>query len=218
MYDFTHGEFAENMTRVENLMGAYQELDSHDIGTTQMRKDVLRASAVFLHSTLEEVVRNLFLFCLPHCDPKSLDKIPFVGHEATHRPKEILLGQLKAYSGRIVENVIVESINAYVDSMNINGTDQLADCLKIAEIEVEPLRKYFANLASLMKRRHQIVHQMDRTSSPSGADISIADIDVATIRVWKESLESFAECLMKIVGTNTRWVVQQSSEINDAKY
>lgn len=205
MYDFTNGEFSENMIRVENLISAYKELEKNGIGSTQMRKDVLRASAVFLHSTLEEVVRNLFLFCLPSCHAKSLDKIPFVGHKRTNRPKEILLGDLKAYSGKLAENIIFDSINAYVDTMNINGTEKLAECLVIAEIKFEPIRKYFATLACLMERRHQIVHQMDRTTSPSSHELSIADIDVAQVEQWKESLVGFTQDLMQIIQAETRW-------------
>ncbi|MBW3532985.1 HEPN domain-containing protein [Shewanella sp. NKUCC06_TVS] len=199
MYDFTHGEFGENITRVENLIEAYNELEANKIGDIQLRKDVLRASIVFMHSSLEEVVRNLFLLRLPNGNTKNLNKIPFAGHETTHRPKEILLGNLKAFSGMLVDNIILRSINEYVDTMSINGSNQLAECLEIADVQIVPLRKYFTSLDSLMKRRHQIVHQMDRANSLDPLLDPITNIDIECVEQWKNDLCGFYRDLMIII-------------------
>lgn len=189
--EFTNGEFNENITRVENLIDAYNKLDTANIGDVQVRKDVLRASVVFLHSTLEEVVRNLYLKRLPECDAKKLNKIPFAGHETTHRPKEILLGSLKEFSGMFVDNVIINSINNYVQTMNINGANQLAECLDLVDIPIAPLRQYFPSLDALMLRRHQIVHQMDRKNSYDPIQGPITDIEVCEVELWKNNLCGF---------------------------
>lgn len=210
--DFTNGEYKENITRVENLIDAYKTLDEANIGDLQVRKDVLRASVVFLHSTLEEIVRNLFLLRLPNGDPKKLNKIPFVGHESTHRPKDILLGSLKEFSGQLVDNLIFHSINNYVDTMSINGANQLADCLELVDLPIHPLRKYFTSLDDLMKRRHQIVHQMDRGNSLDPLRDPITDINVSTVEQWKTDLCCFFSDLLILVENEKSVCVTEQRE------
>lgn len=200
MYDFTLGEFNENLARVDNLIKAYRELEDNDIGDIQVRKDILRASVVLLHSSLEEVIRNLYVYRLPAGRPENLNKIPFVGHETTHRPKEILLGHLSSFKGRFVENIIFDSINSYVDTLNINGVAQLLDCIRMADISVKSFDKEdLASLGTLMARRHQIVHQMDRKKHLDPLKYPINKISINQVNKWKKSLREFVKELTKLV-------------------
>lgn len=195
MKDFTNGEFAENIARVENLVVASRRLAQQNIGDVQLANDVLRAAVVFLHSTLEEVIRNLYLHKLPDVAPESLNKVPFVGQESSHRPRGIQLGELLPFRGRFVENVIRESINEYVNTININNSNQLVECLKLADVSHEPLRHFYEPLDSLMKRRHQVVHQMDRSNELDPLAASVNDIDEASVVVWRSAVEGFAKAL-----------------------
>ena len=193
--DFTSGEFSENLARVDSLIAAAQRLQADGAGGEELHRDVLRAATVFLHSTIEEIVRNLFLTRLPYSTPDRLNKIPLASHESTHRPKPIQLGDLAAFRGRFVENVIIESINRFVDTLNINNSDQLVQCLELADLKIDPVRPFLANVDLLMKRRHQIVHQMDR----AGEDKLVApinDIDEATVQTWRWSVQGFFEAIL----------------------
>jgi hypothetical protein len=111
----------------------------------------------------------------------------------------ILLGELTHYRGKIVENVIYDSIDKYTDTMNINNTNQLTDCLNAVEIPVDGLRKYFAELSLLMARRHQIVHQMDRDNKLDPTTGPVTDIDIASVIKWRDALRGFAQDLMALV-------------------
>lgn len=195
MHDFTNNEFSQNINRVESLIIAYEELVKQSSGDVEVANDVLRAAVVFLHSSLEEIIRNLYLYVLPNASADSLNKIPFATHESSHRPKNIQLGDLLEFKGQFVENVIQESINNHVDTLNINNSTQLVECLKLASIPIEPLRQFLEPLNSLMQRRHQIVHQMDRSNELDPLATTVNVIDVVVVKSWRDALIGFANIL-----------------------
>lgn len=195
MHDFTNNEFQQNITRVDSLIVAYEKLITQSAEEAEVTNDVLRAAVVFLHSCLEEIIRNLYLYNLPNASVESLNKIPFTSHEASHRPKNIQLGDLLEFRGLFVENIIQESINKYVDTLNINNSTQLVECLKLVNIPIEPLRQFFEPLNSLMQRRHQIVHQMDRSNALDPLSYPINTIDITIVKDWKEAVSGFANAL-----------------------
>jgi hypothetical protein len=196
--DFTNGEFADNLGRANNLIAACNQLGGGLAEPPPLAQDVLRAAVVFLHASLEEVVRNLFVRRLPNVTPEKLDQIPLVGSLGHHRPSKILLGSLVQFRGEFVENVIKKSIDAYVDTFNLNNTSELAQCLELAEIDVDLLRQHFALLNELMQRRHQIVHQMDRTNELDPLTVPISSLNIQTVEHWRNALESFVEDLFTV--------------------
>ena len=139
--DFTNGEFADNIGRASNLIAASRRLA--DISGAPLAEDVLRAATVFLHASLEEVIRNLLVLRLPNVAPEKLDEIPLAVETGLRRSSKILLGSLVQFRGKFVDNVITDSIHAYVDTFNLNNTSQLAQCLELAEIETATLRQHF---------------------------------------------------------------------------
>lgn len=198
--DFTNGEFLENQRRVENLISAAAGLAAGSPAQIELSHDVLRAAVVFLHSSLEEIVRNLYVQRLPNVKNKdNLNKIPLLTDPPNIRPAPVFLGQLAQFSGQFVENVIIKSIEAYVDSFNLNNTTQLAQSLQLVEIGVVKVEKYFPELNRLMARRHQIVHQMDRTNALDPLTVPLSPIDIETVSQWKLTLEDFASALFESV-------------------
>ncbi|UZW61543.1 HEPN domain-containing protein [Lysobacter enzymogenes] len=191
MTDFTNGTFRGNMERVEHLIGAARQLGRIEGDSTPQVEDVLRAAVVFMHGTLEEVVRSLYLLRLPNASASTLDKIPFAAHNPKHRDKAIKLGELKNFAGLLVDNVIWESINRHVDSMSINNSDMLNSCLQLAGIKTEPLSGHMPELNNLMKRRHKIAHQMDRDNQYDPGQASPIAIDFERVELWKSTLTAF---------------------------
>lgn len=198
MRDQLEDEFQQNTDRVKNLILAFQLLEENNIEDSETRKDILRAAVVFMHSTLEEIIRNLFIGLLPNGNNRHLNKIPFVGHEV-HHPKGILLGHLKDFNGRFVENIILESIENYVDTLNVNNTTQLSTLFEMVEISTESLRQYFPELESLMKRRHQIVHQMDRSNELDPLMEPVTNIELQTVIDWQNALHDFFSELLRLL-------------------
>ncbi|MBK8067444.1 MAG: hypothetical protein IPK27_07385 [Rhodanobacteraceae bacterium] len=196
MSDILSVEFRENLARVDNLLNAYRALKRHSLCEKQTRMDVLRAAVVMMHSSLEEIIRNMFLIRLPGGSVEALNKIPFVGHEATHRPKQILLGDLSRFRGRFIDNIVRDSIDAYVNTMNLNNAVQLCNCLEMVSLSPEPFRNTFQDLDAMMKRRHQIAHQMDRASDLNLTADPIEKINLRIVLAWRAALQSFHRLLL----------------------
>jgi uncharacterized protein YegP (UPF0339 family) len=164
-----------------------------------LSSDALRAAVVFLHSSLEEVVRHLYIKKMPNASKESLDKIPFLAHEASHRPKSIQLGDLIPYRGQFVENIIADSIEKYVDNLNVNNSTQLVECLKVVNIDPGPFRSHLKKLDELMRRRHQVVHQMDRASELDPLSEPINKISYLAVETWMLTVKQFVDKLFRLV-------------------
>lgn len=199
MFDQIKAEFQQNSGRVENLISAYRALEDNSIGDDQTRKDVLRAAVVLMHSTMEEVIRNLYRWLLPNGTQANLNKIPFVSHEPGGRPKGVMLGELLPFKGRFVSNVIVESIDRYVDTMNLNSTTQLVIALEMVSIDAATLKFSFPQLDLMMKRRHQIVHQMDRDNKFDPLEYPVSDISLDLVVDWEKALHLFFSSLLLLL-------------------
>jgi RiboL-PSP-HEPN len=185
-------ESLENMKRVETIIGLHAKVDKADIGTENERSELLRAAVVFLHSSIEEVVRNLFVEFLPKGDTKTLNELSYFGNGLTDRSKGVLFGDLlKNHSGRFVENVIIDCINAHVDRLNINNSEQLVSQLKKVKIDTDTLSPFLDDLDQLMRRRHQIVHQMDRDDKLDPMSRAVTKIDAKTVKKWFGSVLRF---------------------------
>jgi len=200
MRAYTLAEFEGNLDRVNNLVAIYQELRKPGAGRRSVKSaDTLRAAVVFLHSALEEVIRNLFLWKLPLADSDALDEIPLTGLSATHRPTPFLLGKLVPHRGRFVENIIRESIEAYVDHMNVNNTKELSRCLKMVGLEPKRFSEHFSALQVMMERRHQIVHQMDRNHEFGSGRHPAQSISVRQVSSWRDNLSLFVRAVVAAV-------------------
>ncbi len=100
---------------------------------------------------------------------------------------------LKNHEGKFVENVIFDSINAYVDTLNINDSNKLIALLEKVKIDKVPLSPFLDDLNQIMQRRHQIVHQMDRDDSLDPLTRKISSIDSHTVRKWYDITNQFNE-------------------------
>lgn len=183
-------ESDENLARVDNLINLHARLADQHIGSSAERDDILRSAVVFLHSTIEELVRNLFIERLPNQERAILDEIPFSVHASSHRAKGIMLGELaREYNGIFIENIVLDSINSYVNSMNLNDTTQLSVQLKKVGIDISKISSEFQSINGLMKRRHQIVHQMDRSNSLDPDTYPISEIHESLVVSWRNSVQ-----------------------------
>lgn len=195
--DFTIGEFERNLARARSLIGVYELSRGGAKGRRSVSKsDVLRAATVFLHSSLEEVFRNVFLWKLPSGRQDVLNKIPLVGSKPNNRPAAFLLGELAAHRGRIVDNVIRASIEQYVDNMNINHVPELQVCIEMIGLNPSNFTAFYPDLGRMMARRHQIVHQMDRNHQAGVGQHSAQSISVALVERWASNLNGFVRSMV----------------------
>jgi hypothetical protein len=197
MLDTIRENFEENLERVENLVTVYESHpDAHGEGRKSAQVlDILRAAVVFLHAALEEALRSVARWKLPSADSAILDEIPLVGQGSN--PKKFLLGELADHRGKRIDDVLTESVNAYLEHSNYNNTADITKLLRSVGVVVDAAVNYrFADIQALMERRHQIVHRADRQPVVTGSgDPEIRVINRDTVRNWIAVVRDFGATL-----------------------
>ncbi len=189
-----------NLARVESLVRTYE---NHPDAQGQGRKstevlDILRAAVVLLHASLEDLLRGIAYWKLPTASQNVLNNIPLVGHGPT--AKKFLLGDLAAFRGRTVDEVVTQSVNAYLGQSNYNNTDDIASLLTSVGVNVAQVNATFGDLQALMDRRHQIVHRADRQMQVIGSgDHEVRGINKDTVRGWANAVDQFSKALFGVL-------------------
>lgn len=204
MRDHTKSEFESNIARAKNLVGVYSSFKVSSKGRRSVgTSDVLRAAVVFTHSSIEELFRNLFKWKLPTEAPSSvLDQIPLFGSNNSGRAEKFYLGRLAEFRNEFVDNVIAKSIDAYVDVLNVNNCEQLAQNIQMIGLQPKQFQKHFSLLEDLFSRRHQIVHQADRNSAQGSGSHRASSLSVAAVNNWIRNTEDFVFDLLAAVPEN----------------
>lgn len=152
--------------------------------------DLLRAAVMFIHSSLEEFFRGLESEYWLDYDIDYLNTIPF--YIDGRADKKISLGDLfKLGRGRsvddFVESMVIKDIYARRNitqiSHIINAITRLGITHNLEEAEC-------AKLAALLERRHLIVHQADRRSSPEarGSKGKVRSLKTPEVNDWLQSV------------------------------
>ena len=193
----------DNLARVENLVATF-EAQPAVAGQRGRRSaqvlDLLRAGVVFLHASLEDMLRSIAYWKLPMADAGVIDEVPLTG--IGNNPKKFLLGSLVPHRGKTVDELISESVSAKLDRSNFNNTGEVAALLKSVGVSVENVNSEFEELDKLMERRHKIVHRADRQDAVTGSgDHQVRAINEETVRDWATSVKNFAEKLTEELGT-----------------
>ncbi len=152
--------------------------------------DILRATTVLTHATLEDYLRNLLQWRLPHQDRDKIENIPLVGTSAIGRPSKFNLGELVAHKNKRIDTVIKESIAEYLGILSFNDTTDIAKALSSITLIVTPeIRDLFPVINEMIKRRHKIVHRADREDVTGSGHHSITSISVQKVEKWKRAID-----------------------------
>lgn len=155
--------FNQNLDRVTHLVAVYEAeiagRGRRGVETT----DVLRAAVVFLHATLEDLLRSLLDWKLPLAPAKHLSDIPLQGKAARTK---FTLDELAVYRGRTVDDVIALSVSASLEKSNFNDPGEVRDVLEKIGLRSDLLTPHRKVLGPMMARRHWIVHRADLNPAP----------------------------------------------------
>lgn len=88
--------FDKNFLRLNNLIGLYKSLSTGSGRRPTNSLDVLRATSVLAHSTLEDYLRNLLMWRLPLQNKDKIIHIPLTGASENGRATKFTLGDLVA--------------------------------------------------------------------------------------------------------------------------
>ena len=198
MRDEIRGRFEVNIGRVRNLARVYGQVARPGQGRQPVATvDVLRAAVVFLHASLEEVVRNIARWKFPVAGEAALNDIPLTG--STGRAERFFLGKLAAHRGKTVQAVIDESVAEYLSTFTVNNTAELAGFLAKIGVDVAQVNGEFNAIAQLFTRRHHIVHRADRNEEPGQGHHHARGLNHATVTVWIDSVDRFVTQLLPLV-------------------
>jgi hypothetical protein len=153
--------------------------------------EVLRAIVVLLHAPLEDYLRGLMREALRKADKGTLSRIPLKGVSLTGRPERFHLGDLLPFTATSVQNVILDSIDEYLDHTAFNNTTDVAQVLSTAEISLTAVRGYFSELDRLIKRRHHIVHQGDKNVKRGLGHHTLTPIRRDEVFKWAKLVRDF---------------------------
>ena len=148
--------------------------------------DIRRAIVVYLHATLKDFLRNLTASRLPLGAVDVLRLIPFVGGDGLKTT--LTLGDLHSYRGRLVDEVIVESVGAYLDKTSYNNVDDLAKHLKEMGLRLTILPPHAASLATLMARGHYVAHRVDYDDVEGDNQHRLHSITCPQVVAWYEAV------------------------------
>lgn len=187
-----------NLTRVSKLIHHSLVLPNHIENKVEMKNyllDILRASVVFLHSTLETMLREIVRLKLMF--DGDLSRIPLADlSESQDIKHKFSLDEMSKYRGHTINEVIEISVNRYVTNLSFNNTDNIADNLSRINIPQLELRPYYEELNKMMNRRHQIVHEGDMKRG--GKTPELEPITGDQINGWIKCTVNFSVAILNL--------------------
>jgi hypothetical protein len=182
----------DNLARASNLVVMYEK---HLLGTGKGRRpvsssDILRASVVFLHASLEDFLRSLAEWKIPEGGQDTLNKIPLVGQEKG-RAEKFFLGDLVRHKSKTVGQLFKESVINYLEKSNYNNVGEIKVLLEDVGIDPNTVSSNFNDIGRLMSRRHHIVHRVDRNDKPGRGHHRAMPINHGNVKAWIKVVDRF---------------------------
>lgn len=182
--------FDKNFLRLNNLISLYKTLSTGKGRKPTNSLDILRATTVLAHSTLEDYLRNLLNWKLPQQNKDKINHIPLVGTSESGRATKFTLGDLVIHKGKTVDSLINTSVSEYLGTVSFNDTSDIASALTGISLIVTPqIQNTFTVLNEMIKRRHNIVHRADRDDNIGSGHHTIKSISVQKIEKWKKAID-----------------------------
>jgi len=154
--------------------------------------DILRATTVLAHSTLEDYLRSLLRWKLPLQNREKIESIPLMGTSDIGRATKFTLGVLVIHRGKSIDNLINDSIEKYLETVSFNDTNDISTALERISLAITPeIRTTFPILNEMIKRRHNIVHRADRDDNFGSGNHKIKSISIQKIEQWKKTIDKF---------------------------
>ncbi len=182
--------FRANLARVRNLVTLYVRVAGDSPGRPSVAEaDLLRSAVVQLHACLEDLLRDLAAERLPGSTGANLQRIPLpIG---TQRKRRFTLGDLAAYRGRSVDEVVAHAVDTFLKRSTFGNLAKVSLVLGMIALRLPQDRTSKARIAAMMARRHQIGHRMDRNHLSGRGQHQARSISKKTVDDWIEAVETF---------------------------
>jgi hypothetical protein len=189
--------FELNLGRAKSLVAAYEVALPGASGRPRVATtDILRGSVVFLHASLEDLLRSVLGWKLPSAPSKQLEDVPLVG---TLPRTKYTLGDIAAHRGATVDELIGRSVAASLERSNFNDVAEVAHALARSGIPTAVVDPYGSRLAAMMTRRHWIVHRADRNQAQGSGQFAAQSLAPDLVRTWIASVEAFGAAVLALL-------------------
>jgi hypothetical protein len=182
------------MQRVNNLIAIHNEgLKGRTIDPSR-KQDLLRSAVVFMHASIEDLLRELLRWQSPTEKREFLQLLRFDVGSA--RKERISVEELAAFRTLSVEELLEQSIAAHLQRRSFNDTNEVVDALTLIGVRKTTYENALPDLSKMIKRRHKIVHNGDRIdldADTHGKPLPISDVEVSR---WKRNVTAFGEALL----------------------
>ncbi len=188
---------AENIARAHNLVSIYEALAGHKRGRKSVGvTDVLRSAVVLLHASLEDFLRSIARTYLPGASPDVMNLIPLKQLGRSQRGEKFSLGHLNEHRGKTVDDLIEESVEAFLDRSNYSNTTEVAALMKDLRLDPHCVEHLFADLDRMMRRRHEIVHRADCSTVTGRGRHRANTITQSTVEKWINVVVDFQQSVL----------------------
>lgn len=185
------------LERVAALIAAAKSgLHANDPLEKNAQDDILRAAVVLLHAHLEDHLRSVASALLLTGDENCLNAIPLAG--VSGRPEKFLLGRLVQHKGKLVDDLLRESVSEYLERRTFSDTDEIAQTLEALGVDISKVSSTFPEIQRMMERRHQIVHRADRIREDDPT--VLAAISPDEVEVWMKATKIFLQSMLLQLG------------------
>lgn len=185
--------FNGNLERVEHLVDLYEKLTTGPGRQSVDNSDILRSAVVFLHSTLEDLLRSLLEWKLPTSEAVHLREIPLKGKR---QRSTFTLDDLAMFRGSTVDDLISMSVEDHLERSNFNDPGEVDVVLQKIGLQRTLLDPYRDKLGPMMKRRHWIVHRADRNTATGSGQHSALGLKKATVETWSAAVKQFGTSVL----------------------
>lgn len=195
MPSLLESRFLENLSRVDESVSLYEKLTGGVQGRPSVHEaDILRSAVVLLHAALEDLLRALTAERLPRASETALRRVPLPSGE--RRKRVFTLGDLAAYRGRSVDEVVATAIDAYLQRSNYGNLNKVARLLGLLSLGLPSDRSIKARVAAMMARRHLIVHRLDRDERVGRGYHPALSISRRAVSDWTDAVRQFGSAIL----------------------
>jgi hypothetical protein len=182
---------SRNLDRVKNLAAIYKDKLA---GTGSGRRpvnaaDILRATTVLLHASLEDFLREIARWKLPIANADALNEVPIARSDG--KGHKFTLGNLVKFRGKSIDDVIKDSVLEHLEQSTYNNIHDVKTLLQAIGHDPLIVDEYAAKLGEMMARRHHIVHRADKNESVGPGHYSAQSISHEQVAGWIDTTERF---------------------------
>jgi hypothetical protein len=189
--------FATNLGRVSSLVKGYTQ-QSVPTGANTGQTDLLRAAVVFLHASLEDLLRSLEERQIDQQveTGEGLASVPFSLDEGRSRKEKVSLAELAEFHlHRPVREVVRISLVQDLASRSYNNLHEVDQALRRVGLRLTLDTQQRQALNVMIARRHHIAHRADRASAPGLSHHTVLSLHLNDVNAWIDIVRAIGDAV-----------------------